>query len=315
MYDPKIFDPRSVMVDRHGPPAGRPTPPIVDRRTTEGYVMVPACDSLGKKELVVMNELRSMPATAEKVSMVMDFSVSLGEEILVRGGELWRVETILNDIFRSYGLKGTSIFLLPHTLLISTKNDGQEPIIRQRTIGSIMVNMEELSRLNTLIRQVQEAPPEPSELDGLLKKAIEGKTYSEPMTVFGMVIALLSLNYIIGGDWRDAIFIAMGITIVMSADMYFGASPDVNKLVVCGTGSFLIGLIDMAAWRLGLVLDPYHIMIVTAIGLVPGIPLINSCRELLCGRVLGGAMLFMTAFMETLFVVFGFAIAISLLGG
>lgn len=247
--------------------------------------------------------------------MVMDFSASLGEEVLIRGGELWRVDIVLNEIFQTYGLQNVSIFMLPHTLLISTKNDGQETVIRQRTVGGIVVNMDELSRLHTLIRQVQETAPDPSDLDGLLKQAVQGKTYSEPMTVLGMVIALVSLNFIIGGDWKDAIFVALGIAIVMGSDMYFSGERGISKMVVCGLGSFLIGLIDMAAWRMGLVSDPYHIMVVTAIGLVPGIPLINSCREMLCGRVLGGSLLFSTAFMETLFAVCGFAVSISILRG
>jgi uncharacterized membrane protein YjjP (DUF1212 family) len=252
--------------------------------------------------------------TNREVAQIMDFSLALGEEILVRGGELWRVEAVLNDIFKVYGLQNTSIFMLPHTLIISTRKEGEETIIRQRTIGNIVVNMEELSRLNTLIREVLDTEPAPEKLSWMLAEAIRGKSYSEPMTVLGMVIALLSLNYIIGGGVIDAVFIAIGIILVMGADMYLSHIPGTQKMFVCAVGTFVVGMIDMAAYRMGIVTDPYHIMVVTAIGLVPGIPLINSCREVFCGRVLGGSLLFMTAFMETLAVVCGFGIAISVMG-
>lgn len=245
----------------------------------------------------------------------MDFAVDLGEKVLVCGGELWRVEQILRQIFDAYGLLDTNIFMLPHTLIITTKDPNHETILRHRSVGGIVVNMDELSQLNTLIRRVVETRPASGELKGMLEETLSGgKHYSKPLTVLGMVIALVSLNYIIGGDWRDAIFVALGISIVMGADMYLSDIPGSNKMVICGLGSFVIGAMDMLAWRAGIVADPYHILVVTAIGLVPGIPLINSCRELLCGRVLGGALLFMTAFMETLFAVCGFAVAISLLG-
>lgn len=261
-----------------------------------------------------MNQIREKELTQEQAAEVMDFAICLGEEILVRGGELWRVEAVLNEVFQDYGLKNTAIFMLPHTLLITTYKEGEQSILRHKNIGAIVVDMEKLSRLNTLIRQVREEQPEPSELSGMLKTAVAGKTYSRPMTLLGMVIALLSLNYIIGGGWKDAIFIALGISVVMGADLFLGAFKRTNKMLVCGVGSFLICAIDLLAFHAGIVTDPFHILVVTSIGLVPGIPLINSCREMFYGRVLGGALLFMTAFMETLAVVCGFAVAIAVLG-
>ena len=251
----------------------------------------------------------------EQVAQVMDFAISLGEQVLVRGGELWRVENVLNDIFHTYDLQETGIFMLPHTLIISTKATGEETVIRQRNVGSIVVDMDELSRLNTMIRTVVAEKPEPEKLSKLLNDAIKGNAYSKPMTLLGMICALLSLNYFIGGGWKEAIFIALGISIVMGNELYLSDIPGTNKMAVNAVGSFVVGALDLIATRVGFISDPYLVMVVTAIGLVPGIPLINSCREMLCGRILCGGLLFMQAFMETLAVVCGFAIAISFLGG
>lgn len=246
-------------------------------------------------------------------AFIMDFAIALGEEVLIRGGELWRVEEVINGVFHAYGMMDGSIFMLPHTLIISARAESdEEPVIRQKTVGEIVVNMEELSKLTTLIHQIFQEKPAPKELMGMLRKAMERNHYPAFMTVCGMVIALLSLNYLIGGDLIDAIFIGVGIAIVMGSEMYLSPKPGTQKMAVSAMGSFVIGLIDMIGYRMGIISDPFHVLIVTALGLVPGIPLINSCREMLCGRILCGSLLFMQAFMGVLAVVCGFGVALAI---
>ncbi len=257
-----------------------------------------------------MNEQQSV--TRSDVSRIMDFAISIGGEVLMRGGELWRVEQAINDIFFTYGLESEGIFMLPHTLIISAAIEGEEPVIRQRYVGDIMVNMDELSRLAALLHKIHSEKPAPDQLMGLLKEATEFHRYKPYMVICGMVVALLSLNYLIGGDIIDALFIGVGIAVVMGVDMYLSEIPGTQKLMVSAVGSFAIGMVDVLGYRFGIVSDPFHIMVVTAIGLVPGIPLINSCREVLCGRVLCGSLLFTQAFLSVLAVVCGFALALSI---
>lgn len=244
---------------------------------------------------------------------VMDFAADLGEEVLVCGGELWRVEEVIRSIFCTYGLQDGGVFMLPHTLIVSARaGDSEEYVMRQKSVGEIIINMEELSRLTTLIHKIHMEKPDPNELKGMLKQAVKGDGYPAAVTVCGMVIALLSLNYLIGGNLVDAVFIGIGIAIVMGSDMYLSSIPGTRKIAVSAAGSFVIGLIVVAGYRMAIITDPFHVMVVTAIGLVPGIPLINSCREMLCGRVLCGSLLFMQAFIEVLAVVCGFGIALAI---
>lgn len=261
-----------------------------------------------------MSKKWNQPLTHEDLCKLLDFCVCLGKEIVTRGGELWRVNAVLNEFFEIYGVKNTSIFMLPHNLVISGAAEGLEPVIRMSDIGNFHLNMEEITQFMHMTNKILEEVPAPSELDGRLKEALQAKHYSKPMVVLGMVIALLSLNVIIGGTWRDAILIALGISCVMGSEMYLSSFPGTNKIILTFVGSFLIGVVDMICFRLGFVSDPYHIMIVTSIGLIPGIPLINALREMILGRILGGGLLFTTAFIETAAAVCGFALSMVFLG-
>lgn len=257
-------------------------------------------------------EMEENRLTRSDIAAVMDFAVALGEAVLIRGGELWRVEEVINSIFHAYGLQDGSIFMLPHTLIISARAEGLEPVTRQKNVGEIVVDMEELSSLTTLIHRINKERPAPETLMEMLEQAEEGEHYPPILTICGMVVALLSLNYLIGGNVIDALFIGAGITIVMGLDMYLSSVPGTQKMAVSAAGAWLVGMLDVIGCRMGFISDPFHVMVVTAIGLVPGIPLINSCREMLCGRVLCGGLLFMQAFMGVLAVVCGFGVALAI---
>lgn len=246
------------------------------------------------------------------IETLLDFTVLLGERIQVRGGELWRTEEILNCIFRSYGVEDVQIFMLPHLLLVSIRNGGDPQLTRQKVIGDTDVNLEELTRLNRLVRKVCTERPAPDKLLKLLAEATQGPHYSFPQVVGGMVLALLMLVYLFGGGRNEAIISVAGILIVMLMQNFLNRHiPDANKLVLNASGTFLVGTLALLCTGV-MALDPYLVMIVVAFGLMPGVPLINSFRELLCGRVMTGTLLLLQVMAETLSIVAGYYLAIVL---
>lgn len=251
----------------------------------------------------------------KELSELMDFAVELGARVLTSGGEIWRVDDILHLVFHQYGIDNPDIFILPHTLMISVQQPGEEPVMRHRTVGDIMVDMEQLTLLNRLAWEVRDQNIPTNELVGKLHAIPRHPVYKRPMIIFGMMIALLSLNYFIGGGVNGGILVAIGIILAMGTQMYMHEIFPVNRLLLCGLSSLLAGSVIMAGFKLGFHSNPYLLMIINCIGLIPGIPLINACREVLNGRVLSGGLLFMTAFLETLAVACGFYLALVIFGG
>ena len=251
----------------------------------------------------------------DELSLLLDFASEVGERVLVCGGEIWRVDELLTDLFRCYEVKDANLFILPHTLIVSARTPEGETLIRHRSPGEIHPNMEQLTELNRLLRRLRRERPAVTGLPEMLAAIPNRPAYPRHMIILGMTIALLSLNYFIGGGPVGGVLVALGIIIAMSVQMYASELLTVNPFVLCGLGSFLAGALIMAAFRLGLHSNPYLLMVITCIGLIPGVPLINACREVLNGRVLSGGLLFMTAFLETLAVACGFYLSMILFGG
>lgn len=251
----------------------------------------------------------------KELSCLMDFAVDFGGRVLMSGGEIWRVDDLLHLVFHSYGIENPDIFMLPHTIMISVQNPGEEPVMRHHTVGDIMVNMEQLTCLNRLAWDIRDQNIPVSELKEKLEAIPSHPPYPRPVIICGMMIALLSLNHFIGGGLTGGLLVALGIVAAMGTQMYMHEIFPVNHLLLCGLSSLLAGSIIMIGCRMGLHDNPYLLMIINCIGLVPGIPLINACREILNGRVLSGGLLFMTAFLETLAVACGFYLSMCIFGG
>lgn len=249
-----------------------------------------------------------------QLTEVVDFAVSFGERLLTCGGEIWRVDELLTRIFNLYDVKA-DVFILPHTLMITAEDDNGDTVVRHHTVGDILVNMTELSELDALLASMEKERPATRELAKRFAAISHKPYYPKYITILGMIIALSCLNYFIGGGLVGGVFIVCGIAVAMGTQMYLGEIFTLNRFFLCAMSAFLAGVIIMTGARLGLGYDPTLIMVITSIGLIPGIPLINACREVLCGRVLSGGLLFMTAFLETMAVAAGFSIAAMIFGG
>lgn len=241
---------------------------------------------------------------------LLDFTVLLGERIQVCGGELWRTEEMIRCVFHAYGVRDVQIFLLPHLLLVSIRGDTGPQVTRQKAIGDTAVDLEELTRLNRLVRQVCLTPPDPDTLLELLTQVSHVPGYCFPQVAGGMVLALLSLVYLFGGGGAEAVLSVVGILLVMGMQRFLNRQiREVNKMALNAASTFLTGTLALLISRFW-TLDPYLVMIVVAFGLMPGVPLINSFRELLCGRVMTGSLLVLQVLAETLSIVAGYYLSI-----
>lgn len=263
-------------------------------------------------ECQVSSELK----ISEDTALVLDFAVALGREVMICGGEMWRVEQVLNDIFKAYHLIETSIYMDIHSLIISGRREGESHVIRQIQVGDIASEMERLTRLTRLTGKVCSQPPAPCRLKAMLDQAIGAPTYDNRTQMIAIVCALVSFTYILGGNWRDALMAGVGIIVFRLCNQFFADVPGTNPTVLHATVAFVVGCgVSFVTFRLGFQESPYMAVIVMAFGLIPGLPLINACREIFCGRVLCSVQLFLQSFVETAIVVSGFVAAINWIGG
>ena len=89
----------------------------------------------------------------------------------------------------------------------------------------------------------------------------------------------------------------------------------INRLFFTAVCSALSGFFAIMFARLGLADNADMIMIGDIMLIIPGLMLINSMREMLCGDVMSGLMRFLESIIVALAIACGFAVPILLMKG
>lgn len=248
----------------------------------------------------------------DDMEKLLDFVVRLAERIQVCGGEFWRTEETIRAIFRAYRINDVEVFSLTHLLIVSIRAEGEEQLSRHISIGDTAVDLEQLTNLSRLIKLICALRPAPAALPALLEEASHGHGYSFPVFAAGMMLAIVTLCRIFGGGLNEWIVSGLGILLVLGIQKLLTRTfPGSNAMVSNILCTFVVGALTILCSGI-FTLDPYIVMISVAFGLMPGVPLINSFRELLCGRIMTGTFLLLQVLMETMAVVGGYYLSLQI---
>lgn len=250
----------------------------------------------------------------KRVEYILEFTLRLGEKMLQSGANLERVNDTMIRVMRSYELEEISVFSLNYFFTVSAKTKDGEVSTMQRYVENTGIHLARLSRMNQLSRRICLEKPEPDVLEALLREAEQVPEYS-PLTVcFGFVLALTCLTFIFNGSVRDVAAVDV-ITVVLYLMSIVLKKPGVNHIVYNVLCTFIAGTMALYFVKWGVGTHVYTVMIVTSMVMIPGIPLVNSIRNILCGNEMNGILELLKVAMETLAIVGGFVLSIFLFGG
>ncbi len=251
----------------------------------------------------------------KNLEYLVDFALKFGEAMLSAGANLERVNDTIYRVCDSYGCRETHFFSLNCYLTLSLEDADGNHVSAQRCVrGGMDTHLENLSKLNQLSREICANQPAPRELEGMLVKALETGTYSMQVRLLGFLLAMTCLTLIFGGSWKDLVTALLNTVLMYLASVYL-KKPGVNRMVFNIFSTFLAGTVAILMSRIGLVDDIYIVMIVNSMMLIPGIPMVNAFRNLLCGNEINGVLEILKTTLETIAIVGGFVLSIFLFGG
>lgn len=248
------------------------------------------------------------------VEYVLEFAANLGSRMLTAGANLERANDTINRVCLSYQLEDISIFSLSSIIQLSARSPEGDYAYRQIDVASSDIHLELLNRLNRLSRRVCTERPTPSTLMELLDEAIDIKETSVWTMILGELIALTSLCVMYGGGIKDIIATDIIVVGLYLFRRYLG-SLNLNYVVVNALSMFFTGtLAYFMVWAgIGKV---YSIIVTTcSMMIIPGIPMVNAVRNMLCGNEMNGILELLKAVVETLAMVFGLFVSMYLFGG
>jgi uncharacterized membrane protein YjjP (DUF1212 family) len=91
--------------------------------------------------------------------------------------------------------------------------------------------------------------------------------------------------------------------------------PGVNKIITNVLSMLTIGTLSLIMVKIGIGQNYATIMIADGLIVIPGIPLVNATRNLLCGNEMNGILEIMKVILETATLVGGLVLSVHLFGG
>ena len=249
----------------------------------------------------------------KKIDYVLDFCKELGKQMIVSGANIERVNHCIERVCHAYGLHDVTCANLSTRISISAKDEEKTYAHRQTDVPPQVINLERLKKLNNLSFEVVRETPDEKTLYDLLH-GVTSNDFPWWIMMIGFMVAMMALARIFCAGWSEILIVELNTLILFGLSKLF-SKVHINKIITNFISMFICSMIAMGFYALGFIGNFYIVAITNAFFLIPGIPMINCARNLLCGNEMNGAIDLLKVLLEVLTIVAGVAAAYAILGG
>lgn len=242
----------------------------------------------------------------EEAEQYLYCAMSIGEQLLISGAEVGRVEDTICRICKAYGAERVDVFSITSSIVTTMYGEEFGSCTQTRRVSGMANDLHKLDCLNQLSRKICAMHPEPSEIKAELAGIVNGPRYSFGMhlLIYGLVSGSFSVFF--GGDWKDmAVSAVIGVLLkFLEAFVKKGAVNGLITALICSTaGGFLANLAVQAG--LGNHVD--LISIGNIMLFIPGLAFTNALRDMFSGDTITGLIRFMESILLAVIIALGFA--------
>jgi len=241
-------------------------------------------------------------------------ALDIGEQMLISGAEIGRVEDSVKHICTAYGCSRTDVFTITSSIVVSVEDENRSFFTQTRRITGTHTDLTKLDRLNALSRQICRDKPDYEYVQSQLKHICAQKTYPLWLEALGSALIAGAFAVFFGGRWDDAAVAAvlgLGLRFVT----WLLQKARLNQIFTNVVASFAMCALAIASTRLGLGRDVNMIIIGNIMLLIPGIALTNSIRDMISGDIMSGMLRFFDAILVAAAIAAGYILAAQMMGG
>lgn len=235
-------------------------------------------------------------------------ALNIGEEMLISGAEVSRVEDSVRRICLAYGAEKVDVFTITSAIVVTVYSPMFGAVTQTRRITSTKYDLFKLARLNALSRRICEEMP----LFEVVESELEEIRTGTPQYSFWILLAIHALisgsfTLFFGGSWLDAAassVIGLFLKYMDSVSRLLELPANVAAVL----WSFAGGCLALFFVSCGFGCSAEKISIGNIMLLIPGMLLTNSIRDIFNGDTLSALLGFCNAFLLAALIAFGFAL-------
>ena len=245
---------------------------------------------------------------------VLTCAINIGEQLLMSGAEISRVEDTIRRICAAYGIRQSHIFSIASCIIVTLETKDHKWITQTRRILSYGTDMWKLDRLNNLSRLICSTKPPLERINREYALILNGPVY--PPVVQCLIYAMTAGAFAIffGGNLLDG-FSAMFVGALIRITLYAFTEIKMKAIFSNILCSMISGMVCILTHYIGLGHHVEMIMIGNIMLLIPGVLMTNSFRDFISGDMISGLLHFSEAIITAICIAAGFIFSKILLGG
>lgn len=245
---------------------------------------------------------------------IISCALDIGEQMLIAGAEVSRVELAIRMICTAYGCCRADVFIITSSMILTVEGpDGTHGTQTRRLTGTA-TDLNKLHNLNALSRRICAQTPCYADVQGQLRDICRARPYPLWLQVLGSGLIAFSFAVFFGGSWIDgAVAGLLGLCLRLLTHLLQKTAA--NQIIINVLSSFALSACAIALVRWGIGQDVNKILIGNIMLLIPGIALTNSLRDLIGGDIMTGLLRFLDAILVAAAIAAGYILAASALGG
>lgn len=241
-------------------------------------------------------------------------ALNIGEEMLVSGAEVSRVEDSVRRICTAYGAERVDVFAVATAIFVSVYSHEYGTVTQIRRITAPRYDLFRLSRLNSLSRRICAEKTSFEEVENELEDIkINTPVYPAERIFFMYALISFSFTLFFGGSLQDAMASAV-IGLFLRCMDYVSRALQLPPYIAAVLWSFAGGCLAQYFVSKNFGDSADLISVGNVMLLIPGMLLTNSIRDIFSGDTLSAIMNFCNAFLLASLIAFGFALPTFLWG-
>ena len=243
----------------------------------------------------------------------LNCAMDIGEQMLISGAEVHRVEDTMMRICSAFGAAQTDVFIITSSMVVTIRYGEGESCTQTRRINATGNDFEKLHRLNALSRKICSETMTVQQLREEIDRITALRPY--PLWAECVFYAVISAAFTLffGGGWIEALVALLVGTVACLAQEAANKFVS-NKIFPKFLASFAATALAFCALWLGAVPGVDKMMIGVIMTLIPGIGLTNALRDLFTGDSIAGLLRSIEAALVALAIAAGYFLFVALGG-
>jgi uncharacterized membrane protein YjjP (DUF1212 family) len=242
------------------------------------------------------------------------YIMDIGEQMLINGAEVYRVEDSVKRMCTAMGAKRTDVFIITSNMVTTVYTKDDASFTQSRRIFASGTDIERLHRLNALSRKICAQHLSLEEIRLEYEDILNCKQYPFCFQCVACAMIAGSFTLFFGGTYPEAL-ISLIIGVLVKFVVRFTEYALMNKIFAKFICTFLASAIAYGAVRMGWIYSIDSIIIGNIMVLIPGIGLTNALRDLFTGDSIAGILRTVEAVLSALAIAAGYFLFTCTLGG